>query len=89
MATALANDMQGAAPLPLTFGEFDRTQARFSPDGNRIGYISNENGNTSLWVQDMVGGARTRIKPRVVTTWKRSASQLSVRDEHGKACRRE
>src|SRR5262245_6128434 len=32
--------MQGAAPLPLTFGEFDRTQARFSPDGKRIGYLS-------------------------------------------------
>ena len=53
--------MQGAAPLPLTFGEFDRTQARFSPDGSRIGYISNEDGNTSLWVQEIVGGARTRI----------------------------
>jgi len=38
--------MQGAAPLPLSFGEFDRTQARFSPDGSRIGYISNEEGNT-------------------------------------------
>src|SRR5262249_54699012 len=42
--------LQGAAPLPLTFGDFDRTAARFSPDGIRIAYISNENGNTSLWV---------------------------------------
>ena len=36
----------GAAPLPLTFGEFDRSSARWSPDGERIAYISNEHGNT-------------------------------------------
>jgi Tol biopolymer transport system component len=76
--------MQGAAPLPLTFGEFDRTQARFSPDGNRIGYISNEGGNTSLWVQDLVGGATIRIEAtkrhylREVGTLK-----VTIRDEHG------
>ena len=42
----------GAAPLPLTFGDFDRGSARWSPDGDRIAYISNEQGNTSLIVQD-------------------------------------
>ena len=36
-----------AAPLPLTYGEFDRRNARWSPDGKRIAYISNEDGNTS------------------------------------------
>src|SRR5262249_25722826 len=77
--------LQGAAPLPLTFGDFDRTAARFSPDGTRIAYISNENGNTSLWVQDIVGGAKTRIDAT-----KRHYSndvgnlQLNVRDEQGK-----
>jgi hypothetical protein len=51
-----------AAPLPLTYGEFDRRNARWSPDGQRIAYISNEDGNTSLWVQDVFGGARTPVK---------------------------
>ena len=37
-----------AAPLQLTYGEFDRRNARWSPDGKRIAYISNENGNTAL-----------------------------------------
>jgi len=50
-----------AAPLPLTYGEFDRRNARWSPDGKRIAYISNEDGNTSLWVQAVFGGARDRI----------------------------
>ncbi len=50
-----------AAPLPLTYGEFDRRNARWSPDGKRIAYISNEGGGTSLWVQDVFGGARSRL----------------------------
>jgi TolB protein len=58
--TTLAGDAQ----LPLTFGEFDVTQARWSPDGRRIAYISNEGGNVSLWVQEVVGGQRTRIVAR-------------------------
>ena len=53
-----------AAPLPLTYGEFDRRNARWSPDGKRIAYVSNEGGNTSLWVQDVFGGARTPVKPQ-------------------------
>ena len=50
-----------AAPLPLTYGEFDRRNARWSPDGKHIAYVSNEKGNTALYVQDFVGGARTAI----------------------------
>ena len=52
-----------AAPLALTYGEFDRRNARWSPDGKRIAYISNEDGNTALYVQESVGGARTTIVP--------------------------
>ena len=51
----------GTAPLPLTFGEWDRSNARWSPDGNRIAYISNEGGNTSLAVRDFIGGATTPV----------------------------
>jgi hypothetical protein len=58
--TTLAGDAQ----LPLTFGDFDATAARWSPDGPRIAYVSNEDGNVSLWVMDAVGGERTRIVAR-------------------------
>ncbi|HKR38009.1 MAG TPA: CehA/McbA family metallohydrolase [Steroidobacteraceae bacterium] len=58
--TTLAGDAQ----LPLTFGDFDATAARWSPDGRRIAYVSNEDGNVSLWVLDAVGGERTRIVAR-------------------------
>lgn len=53
--------LDGAQPLPLTFGDFDRSDARISPDGTRMAYISNADGNTALWLQDMVGGAAQRI----------------------------
>ena len=53
--------LDGAQPLPLTFGDFDRSEARVSPDGTRVAYISNEDGNVSLWLQDLVGGSRQRI----------------------------
>ena len=77
--------LSGASPLPLTFGEFDLTQARFSPDGTRIGYISNEGGNTSLWVQEVVGGARMRIDAAKRQYLREVASLLiNVQDERGR-----
>ena len=47
----------GAPPLPLTLGDFDLRNARWSPDGRRIAAISNEGGNTSLVLIEAVGGA--------------------------------
>ena len=38
----------GAAPLPLSFGAFDRRNARWSPDGSRIAVIDNRDGDTML-----------------------------------------
>ena len=76
---------EGAAPLPLTFGDFDRSAARWSPDGERIAYISNEGGSTSLAVRDFIGGATTQVTaetrryktPRVRMT-------IDIRDERGR-----
>ncbi len=56
--------LDGAAPLPLTFGDFDARNARWSPDGRRVAYISNERGNTALVVVDLVGGARQFVEAR-------------------------
>lgn len=52
----------GGDPFQLTYGEFDATSPRWSPDGRRIAYISNEEGNTALWVIEVPGGRRTRIE---------------------------
>ena len=55
--TTLAGDAQ----LPLTFGDFDVTGARWSPDGRRIAYISNEDGDLKLQVREVVGGTATPV----------------------------
>ena len=52
----------GANPLQLTYGEFDATTPRWSPDGRRIAYVSNQGGNTSLWIVAVPGGRRTAVR---------------------------
>jgi hypothetical protein len=53
----------GGDPLQLTYGEFDATNPRWAPDGRQIAFISNEHGNTALYVVEIPGGARRRIRP--------------------------
>ncbi|MFN2570566.1 MAG: CehA/McbA family metallohydrolase [Gemmatimonadales bacterium] len=55
----------GGDPIPLTYGEFDATAPRWSRDGTRIAYISNERGNTALWLIDVPGGRRQVVAARV------------------------
>ncbi len=52
----------GANPLQLTYGDWDATAPRWSPDGRRIAYVSNESGNTSLWIVEVPGGRRTSLR---------------------------
>ena len=52
----------GGDPLQLTYGEGDATAARWSPDGRRIAYISNEDGNTALRIVDVPGGRIERVQ---------------------------
>src|SRR5262249_34416825 len=77
---------EGMAPLPLTFGEFDRWNARWSPDGKRVAYISNKDGNTSLIVQEVAGGATVPITARVRRfSAPRIPLTLNIQDEQGRA----
>lgn len=53
----------GAAPLPLTFGDGERREARWSPDGKRVAYIGNDaTGNTALFVREVLGGAERPLR---------------------------
>jgi dipeptidyl aminopeptidase/acylaminoacyl peptidase len=55
---------EGGDPVQLTYGDFDATAPRWSPDGRRIAFVSNERGNTTLEVLEIPGGRRTRIEAR-------------------------
>jgi TolB protein len=52
---------QGGDAFPLSYGDFDNINPRWSPDGNKIAFISNRGGNTSLWIQNIPGGAQTPV----------------------------
>ncbi|NQD36361.1 CehA/McbA family metallohydrolase [Permianibacter sp. IMCC34836] len=74
----------GQSPLPLTFGEFDRRNARWSRDGQRVLYISNEQGNSSLWLQDVIGGKRQQITANSRHFQRPIAElRLQLRDDRG------
>ncbi|HUJ94148.1 MAG TPA: CehA/McbA family metallohydrolase [Terriglobales bacterium] len=51
----------GGNPFPISYGDFDNVGARWSPDGKRIAFISNRGGNTSLWIQEVLGGAQAQL----------------------------
>jgi len=54
----------GGDAFPISYGAFDNVNPRWSPDGSRIGFISNRGGNTSLWVQTIPGGEQTEVVAR-------------------------
>lgn len=51
----------GGDAFPLSYGDFDNINPRWSPDGKKIAFISNRDGNTSLWFQEIPGGGQTQI----------------------------
>jgi TolB protein len=52
---------KGGDPFPLSYGDFDNTNPRWSPDGKHIAFISNRTGNTSLWTLEALGGAQHQV----------------------------
>lgn len=89
----------GGYPVQLTYGDYDNTAPRWSPDGKSIAYISNRTGNTTLWVLDSYFGKDSEVvasdlrylQPRkevVIRTvdgsGKPIASRVSVTDGRGK-----
>lgn len=74
----------GGYPIPLTYGEYDNTAPRWSPDGERIAFISNRLGNTSLWVVNVFNGMQQRITARTFQHLRpHTPVQLLIQTEHG------
>ena len=56
--------IEGKYPLPITFGEYDIWQPRWSPDDQHLLYVSNESGGLELFYHSFVGGERLRIEAK-------------------------
>jgi TolB protein len=67
---------EGGEPFPLTYGDWDESNARWSPDGAHIAFVSNRQGFTDLRLFDFPGGA---IRSLAVTKYQRLRPYGQVR----------
>jgi len=74
----------GGDAFPLTYGEFDSTSARWSPDGEYIACIVNSGSNTTLRLVTIPGGTSQTVK--ILPRYLRPIGFLKVlvQDEKGR-----
>jgi Tol biopolymer transport system component len=46
----------GGDAFPIAYGGWDQTNPRWSPDGTRVAFISNQSGNTEIGIERIPGG---------------------------------
>ena len=75
----------GGDAFPISYGDWDETNVRWSPDGKRLAAISNKDGNTQIVIKEFGGGD---IRPLLIENRKylqpRKSIRISVVDEKGK-----
>ncbi len=91
----------GGDAFPLTYGEYDITNVRWSPDGKTLAYVSNEQGFTSLGLLGVPGGERRALiaekrqfkRPHTLLLLTVTddlgnplSARISITDERGKFC---
>ena len=75
---------EGGLPIPLTYGEFDVTGARWSLDGSRIAYVSNEHGDGRIVILDLPGGARRELAQKYLLHQRQMGTlELTITDAVG------
>jgi TolB protein len=70
--------VDGKYPLPLTFGDYDIWQPRWSPDDQSLVYVTNEDGGLTLYHHSVVGGARQKIEAKK-RIYKRAMQPLEIK----------
>ena len=90
----------GGDAFPISYGDWDDTNVRWSPDGKELAFVSNARGNTELWLQNtltaeqkaIVAEERKYLRPHMeinITVSDNDGeelSRISVVDSRGKFC---
>src|SRR5216684_8868946 len=90
---------KGGDAFPISYGDWDETNVRWSPDGSRIASISNQSGGTHIQIRNFPDGGerglsvidRKYLRPHVEifvqllqNQTEKSSGRVSVADERGK-----
>jgi TolB protein len=52
---------RGGDAFPISYGDYDETNVRWSPDGKRLAFISNQRGNTEIEFQSVINAERVEL----------------------------
>jgi TolB protein len=89
----------GGDAFPLTYADWDETNVRWSPDGKRLAYLSNQDLNTEIKITEIAGGAQFVLQAQRRITLRRTMSvsfrvvnekgeivpaRISMTDENGR-----
>jgi TolB protein len=53
---------KGGDAFPISYGDWDETNPRWSPDGKQLVYISNKDGDAQIWTRTIPEGITKRIR---------------------------
>jgi TolB protein len=75
----------GGDALPISYGDWDDTNVRWSPDGKQLAFVSNKEWNTQLAIQEFgSGSARSLVAENRKYLKPRRTIRISVVDGKGK-----
>jgi len=76
----------GGDAFPISYGDWDETYPRWAPDGTRIAFISNKNGNTEIGIERIPGGVAETLAVRERRYLApRARLNLDIKDSRGQA----
>jgi Tol biopolymer transport system component len=75
---------KGGDAFPISYGTWDNTNVRWSPDGKQLAFVSNRNGHLDIWLHSFPAGEQKRVQIKQ-RKYLRQHAQLSIWVRDGEA----